>query len=279
MVRAPERRVWNIETGRMTAGKKQQYIQKLINKYKRQVNYNPETGAVDATQNIQSLSQDYWFSKTEGQGTDVTTLGGGQQLGELDDVNYFLGKLYKVLKMPKDRFSDPNSQYNSSSSLEREEIRFTKFINRCQNRFKKVIMDVFIQQLRLQGIDKEYIDRNLYDIRFSKSNYFEAYKEMDVLESKVNLWSSLEGYTVTPDNPDGAFSREYVLRHLLHMTDEEWKLNEELKDKEKEKAKKNAEDNAEFQRDIEVKYGIDQEGALSDTQPSEPTNQSNKENE
>ncbi|GAF82463.1 unnamed protein product, partial [marine sediment metagenome] len=151
LVRAPERRVWNIEVGRMPKGKAEEYIKGLIHKHKKQINYNPTTGAVDSSKNIQSMTEDFYFAKNEGQGTTVDQLAGGQTLGEMEDVKYFMKKLYKVLKLPKNRFEDASSVYNNGMSLEREEVRFGKFIDRVQQRYKKHVLDVFIQHIKLLG--------------------------------------------------------------------------------------------------------------------------------
>jgi len=236
LVRAPERRIWNIEVGRMPTGKAEEYLKKLIHKYKRQISYNSATGEIDSTQNVQALTEDFWFASREGQASTVQNLQGGLQLGEIEDVNYFLRKMYKTLKVPRARFEDPQSQYNPGANIEREEIKFNKFVERTQYHFKKMIMDVFIQQLRLRNYNEKLLDRNLYDITFTKSNYFKEYKEMSLREAKINIYNSMSTYIYSPDNLNGTFADEFVKKNLAGFTDEEFETNKQML----EKAKQNA---------------------------------------
>lgn len=242
LVRAPERRVWNIEVGKLPPGKAEEHIKKLIHKYRKQVNYDPSTGAIDSSQNVQALTEDFWFAKRDGVGSTVDPLPSGIQLGEMDDINYFLYKLRQVLKVPKDRFVDQTGgSYNSGRGIEREEVRFTKFIIRQQNKFKKLFLDVLIQQLRLKGFNDKYLDRSLYDIQWSKSNYYQEFKQQDIIESKINTWASMSGYVVSQDDPNAPFSREYVMKNMVRMSDAEWEENERLRKQEQEEAKKEIE--------------------------------------
>jgi len=228
LVRAPERRIWNVEVGRMPTGKAEEYLKKLIHKYKRQISYNSTTGEIDSAQNVQALTEDFWFASREGTGASVQNLQGGLQLGEIEDVNYFLRKMYKTLKVPRARFEDPQSQYNPGASIEREELKFSKFIERSQFHFKKWIMDVFIQQLRLRGYNEKLLDRSLYDITFTKSNHFKEYKEMQLREAKNAIYTNMSTYIYSPDNLNGAFADEFVKKELAGFTDEEYDRNEQM---------------------------------------------------
>lgn len=232
LVRAPERRVWNVEVGRMPKGKAEEYLNNLIHKQKKQTNYNPETGMVDSSKSVQSMTEDYYFAKNEGQGTSVDTLQAGQSLGELTDVEYFLKKLYKVLKLPKNRFEDATAQYNSGMSIEREEIRFGKFIDRIQTRYKKHVLDVFIQQLRVKKYKDKFINRAIYDVKFNKSNFFNDYKEQELNNSKIDLWGNISSYVIGVDNPEGTFSEEFAFKDICLFSDEDWEKNKRLRAKE-----------------------------------------------
>ena len=243
LVRAPERRVWNIATGRMPKGKAEEYIKGLIQKYKRRIVYDPDTGAMNSAQNVQSLTEDFWFSKNEeGEGTTVETIGGGMNLGEIEDINYFLQKLYKTLKLPRSRWEDAAANtYSSGKSgeVQREEIKFARFVERLQRRFKYIILDPFLTQLRLKGIDEKYVEESLYDIRFEKSNLFKEYKAMELTEARFALLTSINEFIFDAEaNPSGVFSKEFVLRHWFMMTDEEWNKNKSLVERDKVKAEK-----------------------------------------
>jgi hypothetical protein len=200
-----------------------------------------ETGAIDSAQNVQALTEDFYFAKSQdGIGTTVDTLPGGQSLGELSDVNYFLSKLYKVLKLPKSRMGDSASsaQYSSGRNIEREEVKFGAFVERTQQRFEKLIMDILIQQLRIKKYDLKYIDRSIMDITFTKANFFKDFKEQELVEANLNLWTNAASYVVSVNNPTGEFSREFVMKKMLKMSDDMWNENEALRLKEQKEIKK-----------------------------------------
>jgi len=237
LVRAPERRVWNINVGKMPKGKAEEYIKGLIQKYKKRIIYDTNTGAMNSAQNVQALTEDFWFAKNEnGEGTSVDTIGGGMNLGELDDVNYFLQKMYKTLKLPRSRWEDPaNSVYSSGKSGEvvREEIKFSNFVGRLQNRFKYILIDPFLTQLRMQGIDPMYINDSIYNVSFTRSNLYREYKEMELTESRFALLTTMNDFVFSDENPQGYFSKEFILKKYFLMSDEEW--DENLNDLRKEK--------------------------------------------
>lgn len=237
LCRAPERRVWNIAVGRMSKSKAEEYLKGLIQRYRKKVIYNSDTGEIDTTANIQSLTEDFWFTKNEnGDGTTVETIGGGMQLGELNDVNYFLQKLYKTLKLPRSRWEETSTvMYSSGKSGEilREEIKFSKFIERLQNRFKYILINPFMVLLRLKGIDSRYINEDFYNVIFTKSNLFKEYKEFELIEARLGILSNINQYIYDKNvNPQGLFSKEFVMKKFFRMNNEEWEENERLKKKE-----------------------------------------------
>lgn len=255
LVRAPERRVWNIEVGRLPTQKADQFIRKIIHKYKKQSSYNPSTGNIDSSRNVHSLSEDFWFAQRDGQGTSVDTIGGGMQLGELEDVRYFLTKMYKTLKLPKTRW-DPNigqSQYQSGRDMDREELKFTLFIERAQNRFKKLIKDMFLEHIKFKyGSDKrfnKYLKPSLFDINFTPANFFKEMKDMELLEARLNILGTAISYASSPEDPEQPFSREFILRRYFRMSDEEYAENQKLLNPEKE------ENRAIAQEEIEMEQG------------------------
>lgn len=241
LVRAPERRIWNIAVGRMPKGKAEEYIKGVIQRYKKRIVYDPETGAMNAALNVQSLTEDFWFARNEeGEGTSVETIGGGMNLGEIDDVNYFLKKLYKTLKLPSSRWQDVgDSNYSAGKSGEitREEIKFSRFIERLQGRFKYILLDAFITLLRLRGIDERYVDHSFYNVLFTESNLFKAYKELELTESRFAALTTMSEFIYDPEaNANGFFSREFCLRNYFLMTDEEWAMNKKMLEQEKQAA-------------------------------------------
>jgi hypothetical protein len=240
LVRAPERRVWNIYTGRLTKGKAEEYIKGLIRRYKKKNIYDPATGMIDSQQNVQAITQDFWFSKDEsGNGTSVDTIGGGMNLGEIEDLNYFLQKFYKTLKLPSSRWMNPGENtWNSgrSGEITREEIKFARFIQNLRKRFKYMILGPFIQLCRMRGIDDIYLKRGVIDVEFNESNLWKEFKELEILEARFGMFSNADSYVYDPENnPTGYFSREYALRNFFRMNDEEYNENKKLLDQEKKK--------------------------------------------
>ena len=226
LVRAPERRLWNVEVGRLTTGKAEEHLKRLIAKYRKNNIYNSTTGHIDTNANIQALTEDYWFAKKEGQGTEVQMLQSGLNLGELDDVKYFLTKLYKTLKIPKSRYEDTLSNVSSNVSpgeITREEIKFSKFINRCRAHFKTIFIDALCTQLRLSNkINSRYTSKSNFDIVFEEANDFAEAKKLALMTTRLNVWSQISGDIVTKDNPEGFFSRKFAYMEILGMSEDEF---------------------------------------------------------
>ena len=245
IVRAPERRIWNVGVGKMPKGKAEQYIQGLIQRYRKNVYYDPSTGAMDSSRNFQAITEDFWFAKDEnGEGTSVDTLAGGQNLGEMSDVYYFEKKLHQNMKIPRNRWGgasdDVSDIYTSGKSGEitREEIKFSRFVNRLQKRFSVAFMDAYLTLLRLNGFDDTYISDTLYNIQFTQSNLWKQYKELEILEARFGILGAIETYIYKPEeNDNGPFSMEFVLRNWFLMSDEEYDKNKEALSKEKEAAR------------------------------------------
>ena len=206
LVRAPERRVWNIETGNAPAGKAEELVKKVMHNYKRNLNYNSDTGLINSSQNIQALTEDFWFARKEGQGSSVDVLQGGQQLGELDDINYFLKKLYKTLKIPPTRWGEGiggpgSSQYTNTKDIEREELNFTKFVERLQHKFARIVEECFILQLKVKGYDTKLLDRKRYRITMLMNNHFRQFREMELMREKLDMINNYQDLILSPDNP------------------------------------------------------------------------------
>jgi len=240
LVRAPERRIWNIYTGRMPKGKSEEYIKGVMKRYRTKNLYDPATGNIDSAQNIQTMSHDIWFGTDDsGHGTTVTTIGGAMNLGEITDLDWFKEKLYKALRLPTSRWVTDQAQGPYSSGkmgeITKEEIKFARFIEKLQRRFKYFILNPFFTLLRMRGIPEEYLDRKFYDIKFCKSNLFKEFKEIEIREARLGVLSSVAGYIASRDNinqSEGLFSKEFVLKRYFKMTDDEFNLNKTLIDKE-----------------------------------------------
>lgn len=258
LVRAPERKVWNIDVGRMPKGKAREFINQMVQRYKKKAIYDPTTGKINTSQNTKSVMEDYWFAKTEdGKGTTVETIGGNMELGRLDDLNYFLKKLYKVLKLPKSRWDEEReSMYHTGKmgEITRDEVKFANFIMGLQAKFQYIFLSPFFTLLKMRGIDEKYIDKKFYHIDFSKSNLFSEHRKLDMLDSKLRILSDAATYIASKDTinePDGIFSKEYVLKHMFGMGDEDYELNDKLKKQEAAEAEAEAEGEEEPEEDDE----------------------------
>jgi hypothetical protein len=200
-------------------------------RHRKRVKYDPETGAMDSSENFLAMIEDYWFAKPEGQdGTTVSNLEGSATFSEMDDVNYFLKKLYKTLRLPSSRWSTAESPgmyaAGKSNEITREEIQFSNFIGRLQNRFKYVLLDTFMTLLRLRGFDDRYVDYSIYNIKFNQSNKFKQYKELEILESRANILTVMDPFVYKAgDNENGYFDREFVLKNYFLMSDDEFNEN------------------------------------------------------
>ena len=188
--RAPERRIFYIDVGNLPKPKAEAYLKDVMTRYRNKLVYDASTGEVKDDRNQMSMLEDFWLPRREGgRGTEITTLGGGQNLGELEDVKYFQKKLYKSLNIPISRLEDAGGGFNLGRSTEitRDEIKFSKFIQRLRKKFGELFQDLLKTQMILKGIItdedwtsiKEYI---IYD--FQDDNHFQELKDMEILERK-----------------------------------------------------------------------------------------------
>lgn len=235
IVRAPERRIFRVATGNMPRAQAEQYVQKMMRAYRQKKLWNTSTGEIDGQNNIMAMLEDYWFAQPEnGNPTEVDTLPGGEQLGEITDLNYFLEKLYRVLEIPSNRRLDSfagGQQYHVGNvgEVSHQDVKFSKMITRIRRKVTTVIFDIFKTQLQLKGLWKQY---NLKDSDFSielhKNDFFEEMKRAQVEEMRLNAWGTVSSYV------GDFFSKEMAIKHFLKWSDEEYEENRRLLQKERE---------------------------------------------
>jgi len=221
LVRAPERLVFNVDVGNMSPPKAESYIRKLMQNYWSKKAFSLDDNKRVNSFNPQSILDAYWFPKREGStGTEVNTLPGGQNLGELQDLVYFVKKLYKALKVPTNRVDVENSQYSADANVLREELKFANFIVRLQHQFAKGLKDSFVTHLKLKNLWKQYeLKENSFDLQFTPPrNYFELRKQQ-ILDLKVNNFNTLTS--------NESISKGYSQKEYLGWTDEQIKANRE----------------------------------------------------
>ena len=218
--RAPERRIFYIDVGNLPKIKAEQYLKDVMNRYRNNLVYDASTGEIRDDRNHMSMLEDFWLPRREGgRGTEITTLPGGSNLGEIDDIQYFQKKLYRSLNVPISRLESESSfSLGRSTDITRDELKFTKFIQKLRKKFVHLFTDILKTQLLLKGvisledwdIMKEHIQ---YD--FLKDGHFAELKEAELLNDRISTLQNIESYIGT------FFSKEYVLKHVLRMNDAE----------------------------------------------------------
>ena len=224
ITRAPERRVFFIDVGKLPKKKADAYVQKLIRGFKSKVYYDANTGQLSTKKNILSMIQDYYLpTNSDQKGTKIETLEGGQQLGEIGDIVYFKKKLYKSLKVPIERIDDeenPTINIGQSGEMPRKELKFTKFIKRLQYKFSILFMDLLEKQLVYKNVmsKKEWRDiRNDVFFNWQQDNYYDELKDTELLNSQIETAEALGEFV------GKYFSNLYVQKEVFKMTDDQIK--------------------------------------------------------
>mgnify|MGYP001409990276 CR=1 FL=1 len=218
--RAPERRIFYIDVGNLPKIKAEQYLKEVMNRYRNKLVYNAQTGEIRDDRKFMSMMEDFWLPRREGgRGTEITTLPGGQNLGELTDIEYFQRKLYRALNVPESRIGgDTGFNLGRSSEILRDELRFSKFVGRLRKRFANMFNDMLKTQLILKNIVtpedwKQMEDHIQYD--FLYDNQFAELKESEMLQNRLSNLATIEPYI------GKYYSTEYVRKRVLQQTDSE----------------------------------------------------------
>ena len=232
--RAPERRIFYIDVGNLPKLKAEQYLRDIMVKYKNKLVYDANTGEVRDDRKFLSMMEDFWLPRREGgKGTEITTLPGGQNLGELEDVKYFEKKLYKALNVPVSRLNPETSGFSlgRTNEITRDELKFAKFVDRLRNRFS----DLFDQALRVQCVlkgictDQEWDDfRTNIHYDFIKDNNFTELKDAELMKERLALLATIDPYT------GRYFSQSWIQRNVLRLNDDDIKEMQIEMDEEKE---------------------------------------------
>ena len=221
LVRAPERLVFKVYTGNMPAPKAESYIKGLMMKYWSKKTFNGLEQRVSNVYDPQSMLDSYWFPvDAQGKGTDVSTLASAGNLGEIKDLDYFLSKLYKSLKVPNSRFLAPGDPFKDGAEITREELRFARFIMRLQAQFAIGIKETFITHLKLKGLWKEYrLKEQNVKIKFNEPTSFMTMRNQQLLSMKF------ENYNTATQSE--AISKSYAQKYYLDMSADMMKENRE----------------------------------------------------
>ena len=220
LARAPERRIFYIDVGNMPTIKAEQYLRDIMNKYRNKLVYDSNTGEIKDDRKHLSMLEDFWLPRREGgKGTEITTLPGGQNLGELEDVKYFEKKLYKSLGVPISRLeSQQGFSLGRSTEITRDELKFTKFVQRLRSKFSGVFDDLLRVQLSLKRICspeewRTFKEDIWYD--YKKDNNFTELKEAELLTNRASLLQVIDPYV------GRYYSVQWIRKNVLQQTDED----------------------------------------------------------
>jgi len=222
IARAPERRIFYIDVGNLTKGKAEEYLRGIMNNYRNKLVYDAESGELKDERKHLSMMEDFWLPRREGgRGTEISTLPGGQNLGEIEDIIYFQKKLYKSMNVPIGRLeSEAQFSLGRSSEITRDEVKFQRFLDRIRSKFS----DVFLQALRTQLILKSIITREDWDslsnditIDFAEDTYFSELKSAEMIRERINTLREVDEYV------GKYYSIQYVRKNILGQTDDDIK--------------------------------------------------------
>ena len=218
--RAPERRIFYIDVGNLPKIKAEQYLKDVMNRYRNKLTYDASTGEIKDDRNHMSMLEDFWLPRREGgRGTEITTLAGGSNLGEIDDITYFKQKLFRSLNVPISRLeAESGFSLGRSTEITRDELKFTKFVQRLRKKFTPVFTDILKTQLILKGVitleDWKKISQHIqYD--FLQDGHFAELKAAELMRDRIDMLGSIESYIGT------FYSKNWVQKNVLNLTDHE----------------------------------------------------------
>jgi len=220
LARAPERRIFYIDVGNLPRGKSEQYMKDIMTRYRNKLVYDASTGEIKDDRKHQSLLEDFWLPRREGgKGTEISTLPGGENLGQIDDILYFQKKLYRALNVPINRL-EQEAQFSlgRSSEISRDELKFQKFIDRLRARFAHLFMGILKTQLILKGIvtEQDWVDmKEDILIDFMRDNHFTELKETEILRERIQTLDQMSNYI------GEYFSKEWVMKNVLMFSDDD----------------------------------------------------------
>lgn len=220
ITRAPERRIFYVDTGNLPKLKAEQYLKDIMDRYRNKLVYDANTGEIRDDKKFMSMLEDFWMPRREGgRGTEIQTLPGGQNLGEMADVEYFQRKLYQSLNVPVSRLEQQAGlNFGRSAEISRDELKFTKFINKLRKRFSSLFDDLLKTQLILKGIitedDWNEIKDNIH-YRFASDAYYAESKDQEILRSRIEVLNGMAQYV------GQYYSKEYVQKEILRLSDDQ----------------------------------------------------------
>ena len=218
--RAPERRVFYVDVGNLPKLKAEQYLKGIMDQYRNKLVYDGNTGEIRDDKKFMSMLEDFWLPRREGgRGTQIETLPGGENLGQIQDVDYFQRKLYQALNVPISRQQQQSGlNFGRAAEINRDEWKFTKFIAKLRRRFSLLFDDLLKTQLIIKGIITEAdwnLIRNNIEYKYATDAYYTESKEQQIIQSRVEILNGVANYIGT------LYSKAYIQKHILKLTDDD----------------------------------------------------------
>jgi hypothetical protein len=217
--------------GNLPKLKAEQYLKDIMARYRNKIVYDSATGEIRDDRKFMSMLEDFWLPRREGgRGTEITTLPGGENLGQIEDIVYFQNKLYQALNVPLSRMQPQQGiSFGRATEITRDELKFAKFVGRLRKKFSELFNDVLKTQLILTGVitDQDWDEiKEKIQYKFAQDQYFEEMKNSENLRNRVDIINQMQPYVGT------YFSKQYIMKNVLRMTDEEIGQMEEQIDSE-----------------------------------------------
>ena len=218
LARAPERRIFYIDVGNLPKIKAEQYLKDIMARYRNKIVYDSNTGEIRDDRKFMSMLEDFWLPRREGgKGTEITTLPGGENLGQIDDINYFQTKLYQALNVPLSRMQQQSGiSFGRATEITRDELKFAKFVGRLRKKFNVLFNDILKTHLILKGVitekDWEMIKEKI-QYKYAQDQYFDEMKSAENMRNQVDLLNMVQPYVGT------YFSQKFVLKNILRLSD------------------------------------------------------------
>lgn len=233
ITRAPERRIFYVDVTGLTKSKAEQYLNNLKAKYRNRMSYDPESGSFKDSRHLMTMQEDYWMPRNSetGKGTEIDTLPGSDNLGQIEDVTYFLKRLYKALNIPTSRLeADSIVSLGRNTEINRDELKFNKFVTKVKKRFNMMFLDLLKTELilcKIIGSDEWEQIKNKIRFIYAQDMYLEEQKKFEMLRDRLELVEQMAPYI------GKYFSNEYIRKEILKQSDDDIKTEDNLINKEK----------------------------------------------
>jgi len=241
LARAPERRIFYIDVGNLPTGKAEQHMKDIMTRYRNKIVYDADSGTLKDDRKHMSMLEDFWLPRREGgKGTEISTLPGGENLGQIDDIIYFQKRLYRSLNVPINRL-EQEAQFSlgRSTEISRDEVKFQKFVDRLRRRFSMLFLGILKKQLILKGVitEEDWESwKNEIVMYFIRDNHFTELKNAELLRERLDTMDRITNYV------GEYFSREWVMKNVMMMSDEDIEMMKDQVESENSKGDEDEDD-------------------------------------